>query len=96
MTNSDFEKIQQGLTLEDGPIQVDEIAYVTEDPTMCEVGVKIHSGRNHIVRRIFESLGYEVLKLDRVMLAGLTKQNLPRGHWRFLTPAEISMLKSIK
>lgn len=96
LTNNDFEKIQQGLTLEDGPIQVDEIAYVTEDPTMCEVGVKIHSGRNHIVRRIFESLGYEVLKLDRVMLAGLTKQNLPRGHWRFLTPAEISMLKNIK
>lgn len=96
LTDKDFEKIQQGLTLEDGPIQVDEIAYVTDDPTMCEVGVKIHSGRNHIVRRIFESLGYEVLKLDRVMLAGLTKQNLPRGHWRFLTPAEISMLKSIK
>jgi 23S rRNA pseudouridine2605 synthase len=60
------------------------------------VGIEIHSGRNHIVRRIFESLGYEVVKLDRVMFAGLTKQNLPRGHWRFLTPSEISILKRIK
>ena len=96
LTESDFEKIEKGLTLEDGPIEVDKIDYVTDDPTMREVGVEIHSGRNHIVRRIFESLGYEVIKLDRVMLAGLTKQNLPRGHWRFLTSAEISMLKRIE
>ena len=96
LTASDFEKIEKGLTLEDGPIEVDKIDYVTDDPTMREVGVEIHSGRNHIVRRIFESLGYEVIKLDRVMLAGLTKQNLPRGHWRFLTSAEISMLKRIE
>ena len=96
LTESDFEKIEKGLTLEDGPIEVDKIDYVTDDPTMREVGVEIHSGRNHIVRRIFESLGYEVVKLDRVMLAGLTKQNLPRGHWRFLTSAEISMLKRIE
>ena len=96
LTNSDFEKIQNGLMLEDGPITVDKIDYVVDDPTMREVGVEIHSGRNHIVRRIFESLGYEVVKLDRVMLAGLTKQNLPRGHWRFLTSAEISMLKRIE
>ena len=96
LTTKDFEKIQQGLMLEDGPITVDKIDYVTDDPTMREVGVEIHSGRNHIVRRIFESLGYEVTKLDRVMLAGLTKQNLPRGHWRFLTSAEISMLKRIE
>ena len=96
LTNSDFEKIQNGLMLEDGPIQVDKISYVEDDLTMREVGVEIHSGRNHIVRRIFESLGYEVLKLDRTMLAGLTKQNLPRGHWRFLTSAEISMLKRIE
>lgn len=96
LTESDFEKIQKGLMLEDGPIEVDKIDYVTDDPTMREVGVEIHSGRNHIVRRIFESLGYEVIKLDRVMLAGLTKQNLPRGHWRFLTSAEISMLKRIE
>ena len=96
LTNSDFEKIQNGLMLEDGPIEVDKISYVEDDPTMREVGVEIHSGRNHIVRRIFESLGYEVVKLDRTMLAGLTKQNLPRGHWRFLTSAEISMLKRIE
>ena len=96
LTNSDFEKIQNGLMLEDGPIQVDKISYVEDDLTMREVGVEIHSGRNHIVRRIFESLGYEVVKLDRTMLAGLTKQNLPRGHWRFLTSAEISMLKRIE
>ena len=96
LTANDFEQIEKGLTLEDGPIQVDKIDYVTDDPTMREVGVEIHSGRNHIVRRIFESLGYEVIKLDRVMLAGLTKQNLPRGHWRFLTSAEISMLKRIE
>ena len=96
LTESDFEKIEKGLMLEDGPITVDKIDYVVDDPTMREVGVEIHSGRNHIVRRIFESLGYEVIKLDRVMLAGLTKQNLPRGHWRFLTSAEISMLKRIE
>ena len=96
LTAADFEQIEKGLMLEDGPIQVDKIDYVTDDPTMREVGVEIHSGRNHIVRRIFESLGYEVVKLDRVMLAGLTKQNLPRGHWRFLTSAEISMLKRIE
>lgn len=96
LTASDFEKIEKGLMLEDGPIEVDKIDYVADDPTMREVGVEIHSGRNHIVRRIFESLGYEVVKLDRVMLAGLTKQNLPRGHWRFLTSAEISMLKRIE
>ncbi len=96
LTAADFEKIEKGLMLEDGPIEVDKIDYVTDDPTMREVGVEIHSGRNHIVRRIFESLGYEVVKLDRVMLAGLTKQNLPRGHWRFLTSAEISMLKRIE
>ena len=96
LTETDFEKIEKGLMLEDGPIEVDKIDYVTDDPTMREVGVEIHSGRNHIVRRIFESLGYEVIKLDRVMLAGLTKQNLPRGHWRFLTSAEISMLKRIE
>jgi len=96
LTTKDFEQIQNGLELEDGPIQVDKIDYVIDDPTMREIGIEIHSGRNHIVRRIFESLGYEVLKLDRVMLAGLTKQNLPRGHWRFLTSAEISMLKRIE
>lgn len=96
LTKNDLAQIREGLTLEDGPIQVDAIDWVVDDPTKREVGVEIHSGRNHIVRRIFESLGYEVVKLDRVMFAGLTKQNLPRGHWRFLTNAEISMLKRIQ
>ena len=96
LTKNDLAKIREGLILEDGPIEVDAIDWVVDDPTKREVGVEIHSGRNHIVRRIFESLGYEVVKLDRVMFAGLTKQNLPRGHWRFLTPSEISILKRIK
>ena len=96
LTKNDLMKIREGLILEDGPIEVDAIDWVVDDPTKREVGIEIHSGRNHIVRRIFESLGYEVVKLDRVMFAGLTKQNLPRGHWRFLTPSEISILKRIK
>ena len=96
LSRNDLMKIKEGLILEDGPIEVDGIDWVVDDPTKREVGIEIHSGRNHIVRRIFESLGYEVVKLDRVMFAGLTKQNLPRGHWRFLTPSEISILKRIK
>lgn len=96
LTKNDLMKIREGLVLEDGPIEVDGIDWVVDDPTKREIGIEIHSGRNHIVRRIFESLGYEVVKLDRVMFAGLTKQNLPRGHWRFLTPSEISILKRIK
>ena len=96
LTRNDLNKIREGLVLEDGPIEVDGVDWVVDDPTKREIGIEIHSGRNHIVRRIFESLGYEVVKLDRVMFAGLTKQNLPRGHWRFLTPSEISILKRIK
>ena len=96
LTKNDLMKIKEGLVLEDGPIEVDGVDWVVDDPTKREVGIEIHSGRNHIVRRIFESLGYEVVKLDRVMFAGLTKQNLPRGHWRFLTSSEISILKRIK
>ena len=92
---SDFEKISNGLVLDDGEIKVDEIAYVGDRKN--EVGVTLHSGRNRIVRRIFESLDYEVQKLDRVIFAGLTKKDLPRGAWRFLTQAEINILKmSIK
>ena len=96
LTKNDMMKIREGLVLEDGPIEVDGIDWVADDPTKREIGIEIHSGRNHIVRRIFESLGYEVVKLDRVMFAGLTKHMLPRGHWRFLTPSEISILKRIK
>lgn len=92
---SDLDKIAQGLDLDDGVIQVDEIAYVGDRKN--EVGVTLHSGRNRIVRRIFESLDYQVEKLDRVVFAGLTKKDLPRGSWRFLTQAEVNILKmSIK
>ncbi|MDO4879752.1 MAG: pseudouridine synthase [Capnocytophaga sp.] len=92
---SDFHKIQDGITLEDGFIQVDEISFVDNAPHN-EVGIKIHSGRNRIVRRIFQHLGYEVEKLDRVVFAGLTKKDLPRGHWRHLTPQEVINLKNIR
>jgi len=87
----DFESIANGIELEDGEIKVDEIAYVGDSKK--EVGVTIHSGRNRIVRRIFESLGYDIVKLDRVVFAGLTKKDLPRGDWRMLTQAEINILK---
>ena len=92
LTKADMEQIAQGITLEDGEIYADEIAYVKEDKT--EVGIEIHSGRNRIVRRIFEFLGYTVTKLDRVYYAGLTKKNLKRGAWRFLTREEVERLKS--
>lgn len=91
---ADFLKIQEGLTLEDGFIQVDDISFVEGAPHN-ELGVKIHSGRNRIVRRIFESLGYAVEKLDRVAFAGLTKKDLPRGHWRPLTQQEVINLKNL-
>lgn len=84
--------IAQGIVLEDGTIAADSINYANEEDK-SEVGIEIHSGRNRIVRRIFEHLGYKVIKLDRVLFAGLTKKNLPRGRWRFLTQAEINLLK---
>ncbi len=92
LTRADMDRIAEGITLEDGEIHADEIAYVKEDKS--EIGIEIHSGRNRIVRRIFESLGYTVRKLDRVYYAGLTKKNLKRGAWRFLTKEEVMRLKS--
>lgn len=92
LTKADMEKIALGITLEDGEIYADEISYVDENKK--EIGIEIHSGRNRIVRRIFESLGYGVTKLDRVYFAGITKQRLKRGAWRFLSPREVAMLKS--
>jgi 23S rRNA pseudouridine2605 synthase len=91
----DFEKISNGIELEDGPIKPDELSYVGDGDDRREVGVIIHSGRNRIVRRIFESLGYEVERLDRVSYAGLTKKDLPRGRWRHLTTYEVNMLKML-
>ena len=82
-----------GVELYDGKITPDEVEYVGEGKK--EVGITIHSGKNRIVRRIFESLGYEVVKLDRVIFAGLTKKDLPRGRWRFLTKNEVSFLKML-
>ena len=91
LTDEDFEKIKAGLNLEDGEIKVDDLAKVTPDGYV--IGVKIHSGKNRIVRRIFEHLGYEVTKLDRTTFAGLTKKDLPRGSWRYLTERELVKLK---
>ena len=91
LTKADMESIANGITLEDGDIHADSISYV-EEGDKKQVGIEIHSGRNRIVRRIFEHFGYKVEKLDRVYFAGLTKKNLPRGKWRFLTEKEISML----
>ncbi len=92
LARADMDRIVEGITLEDGEIHADEIAYVKDDKS--EIGIEIHSGRNRIVRRIFESLGYMVRKLDRVYYAGLTKKNLKRGAWRFLTRDEVMRLKT--
>jgi len=88
----DLQKIADGVELEDGEIHADAISYAS-DEARNEVGVEIHSGRNRIVRRIFEHLGYRVIKLDRVYFAGLTKKNLPRGRWRYLSQQEVNMLR---
>jgi len=87
----DFDKILEGVELEDGMIKADDLSVITPDRQV--VGIEIHSGKNRIVRRIFESLGYEVTKLDRTTYAGLTKKDLPRGNWRFLTEKEVIRLK---
>ena len=91
---SDLQQIEKGIELEDGPISVDAVSYIA-GATKREVGLEIHSGRNRVVRRIFEHLGYEVSKLDRVMFSGLTKKDLPRGQWRVLDAKEVSFLKMI-
>jgi len=91
-TKNDIIKIGEGLTLEDGFAPVDKV-YFMEGASKKEVAIEIHLGRNRIVRRIFESLGYEVVKLDRVVYAGLTKKDVPRGKWRYLRDREVRMLK---
>jgi 23S rRNA pseudouridine2605 synthase len=92
LTAADMQQLATGIQLEDGEIHADEVSYTHEtDKTL--VGVEIHSGRNRIVRRMFEHLGYHVLRLDRVQFAGLTKKNLRRGDWRFLTEKEVNMLR---
>ena len=92
LTKNDLEKIADGFELEDGFIAADVISFIDPE-NKTEIGIEIHSGRNRIVRRIFEHIGYKVRKLDRVYFAGLTKKNLPRGKWRFLSDKEINFLK---
>lgn len=95
LTKNDMLQIAGGLELEDGLIMPDKIAYVEGGEDKKQIGIELHSGKNRIVRRIFEHLGYKVLKLDRVFLAGITKKDLPRGKWRLLTPQEVNLLKRL-
>ena len=95
MTKNDMLRVSEGIELDDGPIAADSIAYDQDDESKKSVGIELHSGRNRIVRRIFEHMGYEVIKLDRVMFAGLDKYRLPRGEWRFLTDLEVVNLKKL-
>ncbi len=92
ITEEDMQRIADGIELEDGEIHADAISYANENDRN-QAGIEIHSGRNRIVRRIFEHLGYRVTKLDRVYFAGLTKKNLPRGRWRYLTQEEVNFLR---
>lgn len=92
MKHEHLQELREGITLEDGPIKPDEVEYADDKRT---IGVEIHSGRNRIVRRMFEHFGYKVVKLDRTYYAGLTKKNLPRGHYRMLEPLEVNMLKML-
>ncbi|HNP07980.1 MAG TPA: pseudouridine synthase [Cyclobacteriaceae bacterium] len=94
LTKNDFQKIQEGVRLEEGKAIVDDLAIVSDDKK--SIGIELHIGWNRIVRRIFESLEYEVVKLDRVIFAGLDKKDLPRGEWRFLKPEEVVKLKHFK
>lgn len=95
LSKNDMIKIADGLDLEDGFIAPDEIAYAEDGSDRKKIGIAIHSGKNRIVRRIFEKMNYEVIKLDRVVFANLTKKNLPRGKWRHLSQAEINILRRI-
>ena len=92
VTGQHLQTIKAGITIDDGSIKPDEVSYV-QGASKCEVGIALQSGRNRIVRRIFEHLGYKVIALDRVLFAGLTKKDLPRGHWRHLSEIEIKHLK---
>jgi 23S rRNA pseudouridine2605 synthase len=96
LKRGDMLKIAEGVELDDGPVRVDSIEYVEDAKDRREVGLEIHSGQNRVVRRIFEALGYKVTRLDRVMFAGLTKKNLPRGKWRFLNDREVISLKMLR
>ena len=91
ITQESFDNLTEGVNLEDGMIKPDDVSVITPDQQV--IGIEIHSGKNRVVRRIFEHLGYEVTKLDRTTYAGLSKKDLPRGNWRFLTEKEVIRLK---
>ena len=95
LTREDMKRMLEGVVLEDGPVHVDDVQYVQNANDKRVVGVELHSGKNRVVRRIFEHLGYTVHKLDRVIFAGLTKKDLPRGRYRELTEKEVNFLKMI-
>jgi 23S rRNA pseudouridine2605 synthase len=92
VARNDLFRITEGIELEDGIVVADAVSYADEDDR-SQIGIELHSGQNRVVRRMFEKLGYKVKKLDRVYFAGLTKKNVPRGKWRFLTDKEVIMLK---
>lgn len=94
ITKHHFNEICEGITLEDGPVQADDLALLSNDRK--EVGIELHLGRNRIVRRIFEHFGYHIKSLDRVVYAGLDKANLPRGKWRYLSRKEVGLLKKLR
>ena len=96
LSKNHLQTIAEGVKLEDGIIKPDAVSYVGDGADRKSIGIELHSGKNRIVRRIFESLGYQVAKLDRVFLAGLTKKDLPRGRWRHLTEEEVNILKMLK
>ncbi|MCD4724990.1 MAG: rRNA pseudouridine synthase [Bacteroidales bacterium] len=95
LTKADLEKVASGIELDDGIVKVDKISRVESSTGKKEVGLELHSGKNRIVRRIFESLGYKVARLDRVIFAGITKKDTPRGKWRMLSQEEVNMLKRL-
>ena len=95
LTKADIDRISMGIELDDGYIKADKISWVEDGNNKKEVGLELHSGRNRIVRRIFESLGYKVIRLDRVVFANITKKDTPRGRWRMLSDSEVNMLKRL-
>jgi len=96
LIKADMLKIIEGVELDDGIVDVDKISYIDDGSDKKEIGIELHSGKNRVIRRLFEMLGYNVVKLDRVSFASLTKKNLPRGKWRILTEKEINFLKMIR
>ena len=95
LRSADLKKIQEGVVVDEKAVRVQEVSFIADAPKR-EVGIEIYSSRNKIVERIFENLGYKIQRMDRVVYGGLTKKDLPRGHWRYLTDQEVINLKMIK